>query len=494
MASNILGGNSIARNDYARAFIFSKGIFKCNTTGEFVSCISVDALAQDRGDVTKIECPSEEAYGEFTEVGIIPGELSRMTTTLTGRMSRTELSSFYKLFIDGCPFDLHLHFGLCNAPDAFNQYDKALVFENVYVTSFGTDPLIALQSADRAVINETMDISIGNFYELVNLVYGERANAQTTDDQIVTMEICDRRSCGADCDDASSGCDKIFAASSDYVAYYSDDAGLTWTRQVITGAPPVGGLIVDGTCWNDLWVLLDNQGTFWYVDRADLLDGVGVFSSVASALTGTGTSLDTNHGTGVIVGSNGNIAVFTDPEGGTTLVDAGFAAGNNTLNDVYIGDGAAVAVGNLGTVVYSYDTEVWYTSPTSPGAALTLTSVVVKSKNNWLVGTSNGQVWCTDDGGRTWGRVKYPTWLTNTGTVTDMQLSTRHVLYMTIGTALYRSIDGGSSWVAEPNSKLNFTTNGGLHSIATCRDNPNFVLVGGQGVGGDGMIIAGDVA
>ena len=493
MSSNVLGVSNVARNDLARAFLFPRGVLKCNEKGQFVSCLAIDALTQDRGDVTKIECPSPDRYGEFIEVGIIPGELSRMTTTLTGRMSRTDLSTFYKLFIDACSFDLHLHWGLCQTPDAFGQYDKAMVFENVQVTSFSTEPLVALQSSDRAVINESIDISIGNYYELVNPVYAERGQAQTIDGPIVSVEVCDAKSCGIDCDDNSNGCQKIFAASSDYVSYYSNDGGVTWTRQVVTGAPPVGQTIVDGTCWNDNYVLLDTAGTFWYVNRTDLLSGTGVWQSVASALTGTGASLDTNHGQGVVVGSGGNIAIFTDPEMGTVLVDAGFAAGGNDLNDVYIGSGAAVAVGDAGTIVYSYDCEIWYTSPNTPGVGLTLTSVLVKSKSNWLVGTSNGQLWCTEDGGRNWSRVSYPGWLTNTNPISDLQLSTKHVLWMTSGQRLFRSIDGGASWIEEPNSRLNFITNTGLNSIGVCKYDPNFVVVGGSAAG-SGILIVGNPA
>ena len=493
--ASILGGSAIARNDYARAFLFPKGVLKCNATGEFVSCLAVDSLAQDRGDVTKIECPSPDAYGQFVEVATIPGELSRMTTTLTGRLSRTEVSEFYKLFIDGCSFDMHLHFGLCDSPEAFNQFDKALIFENVYVTNFGTDPLVALQSADRAVINETIDISIGNFYEIVNLKYNQRANAQTIHGGIVTMEICDRKSCGVDCDDSSSGCDKIFAASSDFYAYYSDDNGVTWTEQKIVAVPPVGATIVDGACWGDNWVLFDSAANIWLVDKSDLLSGVGVFEQVASAISpGLGVAMDTYKGYGVIVGGAGLIGVFTDPEGGTTIVDAGFAAGANALNDVTVGEGASVAVGDAGTVVYSYDTEIWFASPTKPTTD-NLSAVAVKSKNAWIVGDETGKLWCTDDGGKTWSRVKYPTWLSNTNPISDIKVASRHVMYMSSGAKLFRSIDGGSSWFEEPNSRLSLpSTITTLTQIAVCGEDSNFVVVGGTSTTATGLVIVGAVA
>lgn len=489
MAFNNTGVGTVARNDLARAFLFKSGVFKCGEKGEFVSCLSVDSLAQDRGDITKIECPSPKAYGQFVEVAQIQGELSRMTTTLTGRMSRSEVSSFYDLFINGCAFDFHLHFGLCQDPTQFNQYDKALIFENVYVTSFGTDPLVALQSGDRAVINETIDISIGKYYEVVNPLYAQVAQNYTVNGAIVSVEICDAKSCGADCDDSSNGCEKTFAATSDGYVYVHDNGVWAANAQVVL---PGGATWVDGTCWGDYYVLLDSAGTFWYAKKDALLTLTPSWGSHASGLATTATSISAFNGLGVTVDSTGNISIWTDPEINSVVVDAGFASAGNALNDVYVGNDVAIAVGANGTVVYSYDGEVWYKSPGTPGAALTLTAVMAKSKRSWLVGTSNGQLWCTDNGGTTWTKVKYPGWLTNVNSINDIQESSNHIVWMAIGAKLYRSLDGGATWVEEPNSKLTFPTNNKLKSIAPCSENVNYVVVGGTSTTNTGFLVAGE--
>jgi hypothetical protein len=86
-----------ARNDHARAWVFPNGVAGCCSDKLYTSCLIVDALTQSRGDITRIECPAENSYGQFTEIDGIPGEVSRMTTTLTTRYTRNERSQFRRL-------------------------------------------------------------------------------------------------------------------------------------------------------------------------------------------------------------------------------------------------------------------------------------------------------------------------------------------------------------------------------------------------------------
>lgn len=484
---------NVARNDLARAFIFERGVFRCNALGEFVSCLAVDALAQDRGDVTSVECPSPTRYGEFIEIASLPGELSRLTTTLTGRMSRTEVSTFYQLFIGGCNFDLHLHFGLCQQPDAFNQFDKALIFENVSVTAFSTEPLIALQSADRAVINESIDISVGNFYEVVNLNYGLRGQNVTVDTAVISVNICDSKSCGGDCEDSSSGCEKIFAATTDYNVYVSADGGATWATVVVDATPPVGGVVVDAACFRNQYVLIDDQDNFYFAEKSDLLESPGT-ATFGTSLIGLGTdaaaAIDAIAEYGIVVGEAGNVAMFTSPESGATIVDAGFATVQN-LNAVHVTDEVSIAGGAAGVVLYSTDGELWFAASVVNAGANAITAVLAKSRQNWIVGTANGKLWCTDNGGRTWALVSYPGSGTNTAEINDLAKATGHVLYMVTDDKLFRTIDGGASWITEPNSTQNFPTNVEQNSVSVCSADPNYVITGGEAAGLVGVLILG---
>jgi len=477
--------NELAKNNYSRVFLFKNGIY-ANESGSYVTAMAVDSLAQDRGDVTPIQEPSDENYGQFVEIDQIPGELSRMTTTLTGRMSRTEVSTFYDLFKKACAFDLHLHFGLCQKPTDFVKYDKALIFENVFVTSFGTDPLVALASGDVAVIQETLDISIGNFFEVVPLKYTIKGSNETVDGAIVDVTISDSASCGGDCEDSSTGWNKIFTASDDYKAYVSGDGGLNWTAFDVAASPPVGETIVGGTVIGNYYVLVDTAGTLWYAEKKGLLDGdVTNFASVTTSITDP-LEISAYRNDGYIAAANGVVWKVTEslsPE----IVDNGSST-TEDLQGVHSTKDVTVAVGTAGAVIYSYDGELWFEA-TAP-ASISLVSVAVKSKTNWLVGSANGQVWVTVDSGKTWSRVKYPSYTSITDSVREIVAVNGHVVYMTIGTKFYRSIDGGVTWTVQPDSTATFQTNTALHAIGATALNTNFVVVGGI-ASGAGLLVLG---
>jgi photosystem II stability/assembly factor-like uncharacterized protein len=486
MANNKL--SAPARNDYSRLFIFRDGIFK-GTAAEYLNCVGMDGLSQDRGDVTPVECPSPYEYGAFVEVGQIPGELSRMTTTVTGQMSAYELDTFYDLFIRNCAFDLHLHFGSCTSPDAFNQFDKALIFENVLASSFSTDPLVALASGDRAVITNSMDISIGNFYTALNPKYTVAASTLTTDTGIVGVSVCDQRSCG-ECDDPSNGCEKLVAVSDDGNVYWSRDGGSNWATFAITDGedtPASPTAVIGATCYGSSYVVVESNGDVWLGSLSEIFAGNDPdFLTVDSTATGTLTAVDAARGFSVMVGSSGTIILLT---GTQTFTKVGTGATASNLAAVHIGpDGTIVAGGASGAVIYSTDGELWYTVQTAPSANA-ITSVLAKSERNWIVTDSAGGMFVTSDAGRSWSSVSYK--LGASDPVTDIQLATTHILYLVAGTALFRSIDGGSTWIEEPNSQLSFPTNGGLNVVATCTFNPNFTLTGGETAGEAGFLALG---
>lgn len=484
----------LARNDLARVFLFRDGIYKAGAAAEFLNALGVDGLSQDRGDITSIEAPSPIRYGEFVEVAALPGEVSRMTTSLSGRMSRTELSTFYSLFDDNCKFDLHLHFGQCQRPDDFNQYDKVMVLEDVFVTSFSTDPLVAIQSGDRAAINESIDISIGSFYEIVSLIYSSRATGQiqATDGPIAAVKMCDIKSCGDACTDRSNGCLKGFAVANDGFLFYTSDGGQTWTRLAMIDESDTApaAAIVDMICFQENLVILDAAGNFWYADREDILAGdVTNFNVQASGLT-VGNAIDSFLGTAVAVGNTGQVIVMKNQTIATftpTVLGAQNLLAVNISQDGYI-----VAVGATGAVYFSRDGETWNTA-TAP-TAQNLTAVIVKSDTNWIVGAANGSLWVTDDRGVTWSQISYPDWLTVSTPVNDLGMSSAHVLWMAQGDRLLRSIDGGASWTVEPNNRSSAIAATEVTSVASCLFDANFILAGGESLSNASLILTGSPA
>lgn len=482
---------NIARNDLARAWIFEDGVYKCGVKPDYIPCLSVDSLTQDRGDITRVECPDPFQYGKFVEVGSVPGEISRLTTTFTGRMTRDELSLFRRLFNKGCSFDMQLHFGLCARPTDFNQFDKVLVFEDVQVTSFSTDALVALQSGDRAEINETVDVSVGDFFELVQLQYVERGATQTaTTAALIDGLISDSVSCGDDCDTASDGCQNIFAIDSSGEVVWSTNSAVTWTAATVTldgaGLQPVAGLDeLNGYLW-----AYNQNGEIVFTTPDDLR--ANATPRIVTGLNATGNDQDSSFSYGLVVGDAGFIGYTTSPDAGFTILPTAVTAANLSVVSIgKTGRGAdfALAGGATGTLLASPDGLSWevITTPASLAAA-TVTAVLPRSKVNWIIGANNGEVWCTEDAGVTWTQVVLPVVATS---VTAIEQCNSHEVFIATNANFLRSVDGGTSFLDQPASTKAFPTNGGLNAIFCCPTDPNRVFVVGDDGAAAGLVVDG---
>jgi hypothetical protein len=484
MATNL----SIARNDMSRAFLFPNGVGACGIKPVYFSCLGVDSLSQDFGDVTRIECPDPYRYGNFIEVDTVPGEVSRLTTTLTTRMSRNTLSTFRNLSTKGCGFDFHLHFGLCTNPTAFNQYDKAMVFEDVYITSYGTDPLVALSSGDRAEINETIDISVGNFYEIAPLTYLERAIAQTAlTTPLIDSQYVDAKNCGS-CGSPSDGCQVAMAISESGDLLVTLDGGNSWTESTVTwGTTPAGIGNFNGYVWA-------YDGTVPNI-QINTMDGINANTPntlVTNNVIAGGVDQDNGITYGLVVGTGGMIGVLV-------CADCGFDTsyvGVFTTEDLGVvnfaqGSDRALIGGANNTLIYTGDGENFAVVPTPAAqAGLTITAVYPVSDQHFLIGYADGgEIWCTDDFGNTWSQI-HCTGITLGADITDIAFSSRHVAWATAGDQLWRSIDGGATFVLQPQSKKVFPVNTLLSDILVCPDTVNKVTVVGED-GGAGMIADG---
>lgn len=480
----------IATNDRARLFLMPRGASDCLSEAVYVACVGIDGLTQDGGEVNKIECPNPNGYG-YKEIGVYRGEIGRMTTTFTGRLSLSELSLFRDMFDSDCPVDAHVHWGACTELDNFNQYSIAWVMRNVYITNWGTDPIIAMQSADRNTVNETVDVSIGEFFQIKSqLIYAQRHAGMTSTGTIVDAVVCGRRSCASDLCPPSRGCDKMYVLMSDHRIEYTSDNGATWTSILIPianrGVGPLG-IACSGrnvvVFYADGVVVSISRGDIdlirvgavlasvtWLWRSSDLGFNIVAFADGAGANIGAMLILDD-------VGGLWRSADRNDPSCGVTKLDD---AGTAVFNAAHANDGVLVAVGDDGAV-YSYRQGSAFAQALDLPTAADLNTVIVKSAANWLVGGAAGELWCTNDSGLTWTRVCFPGYNAATPPiVTDLCMSNQHVLWMAAGGVIYRSIDGGGSWTLEPNSEnaiasLALRNMGIISGIACCEENPNLV-------------------
>jgi photosystem II stability/assembly factor-like uncharacterized protein len=499
-----------AQTGFSRVFLI-EGRARPDHTPSYQSCLRAMGIDKSFGDVTKIECPDPNRYDQFIEVGEIVGADERMTTSLEGHYAYDLASALQELARRKCQADVHVHFGKCTDPSDFNTFSKALVYEAARITSYGTDDLGALASDARAEVNETVDLSVKDFYEVLQLSFQEVAGTIITN-EILDGVVCDQVTCaGDDCGDESAGCDKIYFISTaaggspgtpaDIV--FSIDGGANWYAHDIDtlgAAEAPSGVACVGTY---VVVVSNDSDSLHYATKSEILPtNDEAWAEVATGFVAAGSPNDIwSVGTyAFVVGDGGYIYGTSDPTGGVTVLDAGVAT-TLTLNAVHaLNTSFAVAVGNSGAIVLTENGETWsLVTPTNVLFTQNWQAVWIKSEKEWFIAGATvagvGQVWYTLDGGTTWTQLT-----TMPGAYTnfyDIQFSTPSVVYLT-GTIsgprarILRSYDGGRSWNILPEGVGNLPLADRINALATCTQDVNFVVAGGLGDNGtDGILMLG---
>lgn len=498
---------TIAKTANTRVFLIEGGA-RADHAPSYESCLRMMGIAQGFGDIERIECPDPQNYGKFVEVGSIRGANERPTTSLEGRYALDLQSDLLRLARQGCAFDVQLHMGACQNPASFNEFDKILILEGAYPTNYSTEDLGALQSGDNAAINETTDISASDVYEALPLAYVSRAGSILTN-EVIDVVVCDNVSCG-DCEDESSGCEKIFAVtlceggspgtSPDIV--YSIDGGANWYAhdiEELTSAQSPTGI----ECLGDYIVVISNDaGSLCYALKSEF-DTISdpEFEEITTGIVAGGepNGIWSTGSYAFIVGDNGYVYGCEDPADGVTVLDAGAATGNDLLAVHGLSSTFAVAVGINGTVLYTSDGSSWGATTTNPaGIGVTLYTVWVVSENVWWVGASNGYLYYTLNAGETWNTKAFAG--AGTGIVYDIVFATPSVgrmAHQTGATAgrIFTTFDGGYSWKLAPEKSGTLPANDKINKLAYCSGNANFICgVGLADDASDGFIVVGSIS
>jgi hypothetical protein len=470
----------------------------------YSSQYKMTGLSRSFGAVTKIEVPDPDNYEQFIEVDRVRGAKERATTSLVGKFAAALKSKLLELADRSCAVDVQLHIGACTDPSSFNQFTKAIICEDVLVTTHTTDDLGAIGSDENAQVNETAEISMEKYYEVVPIAYASRAGDIVTN-AILDIVIGDSATCGT-CGWESNGCQAVFALttaaggspSTPADVVFSFDGGRTWKAHDVdflaTAVVPSSLAVV-----GDYLVVISNADvSLGYCSVQDLRDGIDpTFTKVTTGLSALGKP---NHIEPVgrkafISGDFGFVYFVDDVVSGVVAVETGVST-ISKLNYVHALDSYnAVAVGNDGAVIFTRDRYTWDKSPSTPvGIGTHLTSVWMKSTKEWWVTASSGYIWYTINSGKSWTRKSLPG--TAPTSMKDIEFSTDSVGFaagvVSNTGKIYRTFDGGNSWVITPESTGTIPTNQEITRIATCRYDANFVVGGGLATGGtDGFIVVG---
>ncbi len=473
-------------------------------TPEFLSFMRLGSMEHSFGSVNPIFDPSTKQYGQFDQVGSFRDEEERPTTSLVGHYARNIKSRMLELTIGQCAFDLQLHIGLCEDPSIFDDFEKIVIFEGVFIESYNTDDVGALEPGEQGKVDETSDVSAEKFYEFKPLTVAARNVAEVTN-QLLDVIVCDSSSCG-DCEDESDGCQKILAITAaaggspttpaDVV--FSLDGGKTWAAHDIDtlAAAEAPSAIA---CVGSYVVVVANSTGSQHVALISEFDGVAdpSFSEVSTGYVVGGEPNDiwSLGGYAIIVGDGGFIYKTIAPATEVVLLDAGAATSSDLQRVHAISEDFAVAVGNDGVIVVIQNELASLLSTSPIGIGTNFSSVFVKTETEWFVGDAAGVLHRTLDGGATWTTITLPGGATSD--ITEIQMSSKSIVYVSATRSgkgeVYISVNGGESFIRSPRGNAGgMPDNDEITALAVCEfDVDFFVGVGLAGDAVDGFIVIG---
>jgi len=486
----------------SRVFIIEGGA-RGDNTPDYQAGAMADSPERSYGDVTPIQVPSPTNYGDFDDVGEIQGERERPTVSIASRLPLDTKSLFLLLAERRCPFDIQIHFGQCSLPNSFNEFQKSLIIEGARITNWGTDQIGALESGDEEKVNETIDTSGAEIYEVVSQNWAE-VGGDAVHNPLLDVIISSSVACG-DCDEEDSGCDRIYATGASSPGspgtapdvVYSLDAGATWlAADINTLSESDSGNAIASINQYIAVISSTQDGINWI-----LRSGLGLTPPVAGFSQTTTGFVNPNFpkdmwSTGnfaFIVGVGGYIYGTNNPASGVVVLDAGVAT-NDELECVHaLSEDMALAGGANGALVGTRNQVTWSPFSAPTGLTDTITAVWVKAEREWWIGTDAGELYYTLNGGTDWALKALPG--VAPSAVTDIAFGSNSIMYVsaTVGGVgvIYRSYSGGNSFNIQPDSGGTFPTNQGIAAISACVNDRDFTAIAGDKDGSDGIIILG---
>ncbi len=459
-----------------------------NTVPEYLGCVDMDAIAEPGGGIdTLLRCFRPDGQG-WNTIGATLTAPDPVTTTLTALATRTQ--SALEL-IKTCAANFFVTQSETGRKDTFTNYVKAWVLSNAYISDRGASNLVMRETDGESQM--TFGLSAfppvlrifkkATSRQSVGLGAAANALAYLNDIRCASGSSQAQRAgkIGFISGDLSTG-----SPASTADVFYTTNYGQTWAA---TSADPfaaseiIASLAVFAVGANTHRVMAargttdagnpaeiaysDDDGTTWTT--------VSVGSTNAQFVNGSGGlfALDQNN----IWMVTGGGYVYKSEDGGLTwsTQDAGVATSSDLYAVHFADQRAGFAVGATDDVIRTIDGGVSWSAVTDVASGATLNTVFTLDAQRAWVGTANGRLYYTTDGGTTWTRRSFSG--DAVGAVKDIKFYSDLVGFMTHDTAapvgrIFTTMDGGYTW-----ELITTTTNSGLNSLAVIDEN-NFFVAG----------------
>lgn len=490
---------NVARNDLARIYLRTN---RSCCTYQLNDLMSVADVTQSRGDLQKIEGSDPNQFGKFVTVDVIPGELERLTTSITISMLTDRPNGLYDFLYKSKPIDFQVHFGECSNPQNFNEFEKALIFENVYATSWSATSLVASSASERAGVTETVEVSIGAYYEVYKMFtqimqFANLNNGPFVDVAIQCVEDCNLSGIGSygttnifmlQLTDTTAYCDNT---ASNYgvphlILWYSWDGGLTYNQIEIEQLEFITSTNV-ATCienvnirslhidvFNNMLYLTAGLGHTAIIDLSELFYNdiikLKYYSGILDTFDWIVYDQIVLNGYLLLAGEDGRILRLNN-----TLTEKERIYPFNlvlTYDDPFVSihgidENTFIAGHTLGVFKYKNGQMVRI-----EGSPTGVTNVWMFSESHMIASTTKA-IFASCNGGITWNVIHS---LLNDECIMEYKFATQQVGYMitnspTLGPRVYRTYDMGCSWNLIEQQPLSYIYN--LTSLDVCSLNAN---------------------
>lgn len=493
----------IQQASQSRVWLIEDGAGPANSP-DYMEFARAGAITWDQGGSTPIRVPSRTAYGQFDIVDRQKGQAALPQLSVEVRRQRT-LSEMLRLSKSGCPVDIQVHIGACKNPSDFNEgWEIITILEDALIDSYGTTELGAFDADQDVPIVETVPFTGLDLYEVKPIAGAEVAAAEIVQ-EIISIAICDSKTCGECGLTPSDGCQRIFALTLSAGGspglpaeiIYSQDGGLTWADtnvSTLAANEDPNALTCVGT---NLVVISEDSESLHYASIADILDAAEAWAEVTSGFVATKGplgifSIDRTH---TWIAAEGGYIYFSDDITSAVTVQSAGSVSVQDLRSIHgINEMSLVAVGASNAVLATSNGGETWSSITGPDVGVNLNVVRMKSETEWFVGTAGGKLYYTRNGGASWVEKTFSG--SGSGQVRDIAFSSRSVGYMSHDTAtphgrIFRTIDGGYSWYPLPEGLVGaLPTSDRITALAICEEDKNLVYGGGLADNGtDGILI-----
>lgn len=468
-------GNVFVQEDWADTF-------------EWLECTTVADMPKPRGDLTPIYEPDPGNRNRWTIVDYMQGEPGTPTTTLRRPLFTT---ANYLLSLD-CPINVWITYDCAGSQGDPENYRLAVLLYAMRVSNSRIlGEAVAAQPGEQGEVMTDAELAYQDRLEFYQIAFSTQSlNSTTAANAIVFLpKLCDSA-----CRAGRGLCEEGYLALDGEIynseIRYTRDGGATWTQ---TAADP---FMYAGGNASDIIVLDTSTGHKAIVFRGSATEGEPAECAITTDWGSTWDNVDVGTVNGQYitraflyqakiwaVGSGGYVYSSTD-QGNTWTADESGVETAQTLNDICMySKETGYAVGDNNTFLYTTDGREW-NSRSGPEVGANLLSVAVNGKGHVFVGTNSGALYRSEDGGVSWlnpdGGAGEWRRFGATGSVKrikfDVALRYYGALLYDDGTpvgTVYTTHDGGASWQEVPGQTASW--NSGLNDVHICDQNTYFV-------------------